>query len=167
MKNAKGKMKNKRFCNLHFSLCNVHQKGFSLLELVAVLLIVAVAADIAVPSIDRAMRKREVKRSALGLAAVARDLRRQAVYDGVPLRLTVSPSENGYHASGKPPVHLSDALRISRVEGGEPIDNRLRQFVFFPNGSILDGMIELSDRDGISYAISFDPLAGRVAVTQQ
>ena len=167
MKNAKCKKKNKRFCNLHFSLCNVHQKGFSLIELIAVMLLIALAAAIAVPSIDRAMRKREVKRSALGLAAVARSLRRQAVYEGVPLRLTVSPLENGYHASGKPPVYLSHELRISRVEGGEPIDHRLRQFVFFPNGSILDGTIELSDRDGVSYAISFDPLAGRVVVTQQ
>jgi general secretion pathway protein H len=160
-------MKNERFCTFHFELCILSKRGFSLIELIAVMLLIALAAAIAVPAIDRAMRKREVKQSALGLAAVARDLRRQAVYGGVPLRLTVSPSENGYHASGKPPVYLSQELRISRVEGGEPIDNRLRQFVFFPNGSILDGMIELSDREGISYVISFDPLAGRVVVTHQ
>ena len=160
-------MKSEKVCILHFAFCNARQRGFSLIELIAVMLLIALAAAIAVPSIDRAMRKREVKRSALGLAAVARDLRRQAVYGGVPLRLTVSPSENGYHASGKPPVHLSDELRISRVEGGEPVDHNLRQFVFFPNGSILDGMIELSDREGISYMISFDPLAGRVVVTHQ
>ncbi|OGQ82603.1 MAG: hypothetical protein A3F90_13945 [Deltaproteobacteria bacterium RIFCSPLOWO2_12_FULL_60_19] len=158
MQNANCKMQTATFCN---------QRGFSLIELIAVMLLIALAAAIAVPAIDRAMKKREVKQSALGLAAVARDLRRQAVYGGVPLRLTVSPSENGYHASGKPPVYLSQELRISRVEGGEPIDNRLRQFVFFPNGSILDGTIELSDRDGISYVISFDPLAGRVVVTHQ
>ena len=160
-------MKNERFCNLQFAFCNARQRAFSLIELIAVMLLIALAAAITVPSIDRAMRKRAVKQSALGLAAVARDLRRQAVYEGVPLRLTVSPAENGYHASGKPPVYLSQELRISRVEGGEPIDNRLRQFVFFPNGSILDGMIELSDRNGISYVISFDPLAGRVVVTHQ
>ena len=158
MQNANCKMQTATFCN---------QRGFSLIELIAVMLLIALAAAIAVPAIDRAMKKREVKQSALGLAAVARDLRRQAVYGGVPLRLTVSPSENGYHASGKPPVYLSQELKISRVEGGEPIDNRLRQFVFFPNGSILDGTIELSDRDGISYVISFDPLAGRVVVTHQ
>ena len=167
MKNAKCKMKNEEFCNLHFTLCNARQRGFSLIELMAVLLLIALAAAIVVPSIDRALRKREVKQSALGLAAVARDLRRQAVNGGLPMRLTVSPSENGYRASGKPPVYLSHELRISRVEGGEPIDNRLRQFVFFPNGSILDGTIELSDREGTSYVISFDPLAGRVVVTHQ
>ncbi len=160
-------MKTEKFRNLHFALCNAPQRGFSLIELIAVMLLIALAAAIAVPAMDRAMRKREVKQSALGLAAVARDLRRQAINGGLPMRLTVSPSENGYHASGKPPVYLSHELRISRVEGGEPIDNRLRQFVFFPNGSILDGMIELSDRDGASYTISFDPLAGRVVVTQQ
>ena len=46
-------------------------QGFSLLELILVLLLLGLSSLIVLPTIDTGLREREVRRSALGLAAVA------------------------------------------------------------------------------------------------
>ena len=142
-------------------------QGFTLIELLAVLLLISLASLIALPSLDKGLRKREARQSVLQLAAVARDLRRRAIDDGALKRLTFSPRENSYLASGAEIIRLPDAVKITAVGGGEPIGNQMTQFIFFPNGSILGGAIELSGREGPAYVIRFEPLVGRVVVTRQ
>ena len=142
-------------------------RGFTLLELVVVLLIIGVASMLTIPSFDRGIKKRQARQSVLALAAVARDLRRRAIDEGKLKQLTVSPSEESYLASGADIIHLPETVQITGVVGGEPIGDRLTQFVFFPNGSILGGAIELSDRHGSVYRVRLESLVGRVVVTQQ
>jgi len=143
------------------------RRGFSLLELLVVLSLIGVAAVIALPSLENGIRKRQVRQSVLSLAAVARDLRRRAIDQGTLKQLVLSPREDSYLASDAEIVRLPEAVKITGVAGGAPMGKRLTQFVFFPNGSILGGAIELSDRKGATYLIRFEPLVGRVVVTQQ
>jgi len=142
-------------------------RGFSLVELLAVVLLLGLASLIAVPSIDQGLRRREVKRSVLELAATARELRRRAIYEGSLQRLTLSPRENSYRAASAEIIQLPAEIRITAVVGGEPLGDQMRQFVFFPNGSILGGAIELSGREGFGYVVRLDPLLGRVVVIRQ
>ena len=142
-------------------------RGFSLIELLAVILLVGLASLIALPSIDKGLKRREARQSVLELAAVARDLRRRAIYEGTLKRLVFSPRENSYLASGAEVVHLPGEIRIASVSGGEPIGDQLRQFTFFPNGSILGGEIELLGGEGSAYVVRLEPLLGRVVVTRQ
>lgn len=103
----------------------------------------------------------------MGLAAVARDLRSKAIYEGTFQRLILAPSENAYHVLQGEKVRLSSAIKISAVEGGEPVGEGMRQFYFFPNGVMLAGEIRISGREGYaSYVIRFDPLSGKVAVVK-
>jgi general secretion pathway protein H len=143
------------------------ERGFTLLELVVVLLLVGLASAIALPSIDRGIKRREARQSVLALAAVARDLRRRAIDEGKLKQLTVEPARGRYLASGGEIVDLPEAIQMTGVAGGEPIGNQLTQFVFFPNGSILGGAVELSDRMGAIYLVRLDSLVGRVVVTRQ
>ncbi len=143
------------------------RQGFTLLELIIVLVIVGVATAIVLPSIDRGLKKRQAKQSVLTLAAVARDLRRRAIDQGKLKSLTVEPRANSYLASGGNIVRLPDTVQITGTTGGEPIGERLTQFVFFPNGSLLGGEIALSDRHGSAYVVRMEAMVGRVVVIRQ
>ncbi len=140
-------------------------QGFSLLELLLVLLLLGVSSLIVLPTIDNGLREREVRRSALGLAAVARELRSRAVYEGIPQRLVLNVVDNSYLVARDREVHLPSAVRFSQVEGGETLERSVRQFIFFPNGSSLGGEIGLSGgRNATSYSVRLEPLSGKVDV---
>ena len=158
-------MKKAKFYTFRFELCILTKKGFSLLELLVVLLILSLASFIVLPALDRGLREREVKQSALGLAAVARALRSKAVYENSLERLIFDLQENSYQALRGEKILLSSDIKIVGIEGGEPVGEGLRQFLFFPNGSLLAGEIGISGREGSpAYLVHFDPLTGRVAV---
>jgi general secretion pathway protein H len=144
-----------------------HPHGFTLVELVIVLLILGIASVIAVPALDHAVKKRQTRQSVLGLAATARDLRRRAIDQGTLKRLVVEPRTNSYLASDGDIVHLPETVAITAASGGEPIGQRLTQYVFFPNGSLLGGEIELTDASGIGYVVRMEAMAGRVVVIRQ
>lgn len=139
-------------------------RGFSLLELLVVLLLLALSSALVLPAIDRGLKERELKQSALELAAVARDLRRRAVYENSVQHLTFSLPESSYEVFDGNKVVLSPDLKITRMEGGEPIGDGLRQFLFFPNGSILGGEIGISGHGRSGYIIRLEPLTGKVIV---
>ena len=71
-------------------------KGFSLLELLVVLMLIGLSSLLVLPAMDRRLGQLEVRKSALKLAAVARDLRSKAIYQGSLQRLILRPSENSY-----------------------------------------------------------------------
>ncbi len=144
------------------------KNGFSLLELLAVLLILSLASFIVLPSIEKGLREREVRQSVLRLAAVARDLRSRAVYENNLQRLIFNPQENSYQTLRGKKILLPSDIKITDIEGGEPIGEGLRQFLFFPNGSLLGGEIGISGREGSpAYLVRLDPLSGRVVVGRQ
>jgi general secretion pathway protein H len=140
-------------------------QGFSLLELILVLLLLGLSSLIVLPSIDNGLRQREVRRSALGLAAVARELRSRAVYQGIPQRLVLNVVDQSYLVPPDREVHLPSAVKFFQVDGGETFEKSLRQFIFFPNGSSLGGEIGLSGgRNATAYVVRLEPLSGKVDV---
>lgn len=116
------------------------------------------------PAVDRGLKERELKRSALELAAVARDLRRRAVYENSVQRLIFNLSESSYEAFEGNKVILSSDIKITRMEGGEPVGDGLRQFLFFPNGTIFGGEVGISGHGRPGYIIRLEPLTGKVVV---
>mgnify|MGYP002401850087 FL=1 len=140
-------------------------RGFSLLELMLVLLLLGVSSLIVLPTIDNGLREREVRRSALGLAAVARELRSRAVFEGIPQRLVLNVVDSSYLVARDREVHLPSDVKFSQVEGGETLESSLRLFIFFPNGSSLGGKIGLSGvGNATKYSVRLEPLSGKVDV---
>jgi len=140
------------------------KRGFSLLELLVVLLLIGLSSAIVLPSIERGLKERELKDATLKLAATARNLRSRAIYENHLQRLILDQRDNSYQAFQGKKIFLSSEVRIMGIAGGEPMGDGLKQFLFFPNGSVLGGEIGLSSREGSVYAIQLDPLLGRVAV---
>lgn len=130
-----------------------------------VLLLMGIASVVVLPNLDRGLRERDVKRSALGLAAAARSLRSRALDEGMPQQLVLNLEQNNYRAAHEGEVQLPSEVRFAEVVGGEVVDGAARQFVFFPNGSSHGGSIALSSVGGaVSYSIRLEPLTGKVQV---
>jgi len=142
-------------------------RGFTLIELVLVLVVMGISMAIVVPNIGRRLQEREVRSSALSLAAVARDLRSRALLDGIAQQLIVSMPHNTYLVPTKREIHLPQDIRIASIDGGEAVERDTRRFYFFPNGSSLGGEIVVADSaNSISYHIRMEPLTGKIEVAR-
>jgi general secretion pathway protein H len=141
-------------------------RGFSLIELVLVLLLLGVSLAIVVPNIDKGLTDREVRVSALGIAAVARDLRSRALFDGVPQELLLNLPQNSYLVAQSREVHLPPDVKFVSVDGGETMDRDIKRFYFFPNGSTVGGAIVLAGEKSVSYLVRLEPLTGKVEVSR-
>src|SRR4029453_3530134 len=104
-------------------------QGFSLLELILVLLLLGLSSLIVLPTIDTGLSEREVRRSALGLAAVARELRSRALYEGIPQRLVLNVVDNSYLVARDREVHLPSVANFSQSEGGAPPEKRAAHYL--------------------------------------
>jgi general secretion pathway protein H len=141
-----------------------NSRGFSLLELVLVLMVLGLSGLIVLPNVEKGLRDRDLRRSALALAAAARQLRSQALRQGLPQRLVLNMSESSYRVA-RNEVHFPASIKIDAVAGAEVLDDGSRQFLFFPNGSTFGGRIDLSSgADSTSYSIRLHPLTGTVDV---
>jgi type IV fimbrial biogenesis protein FimU len=139
--------------------------GFSLIELILVLVLLGVSSLIVIPNVNRGMRAQQLRKTALELAAVARDLRSRALYGGIPQQLVLDAEENRYVVARDREIHLPPNVRFAEIEGGETLGRRSRRFLFFPNGSALPGRVGLALGDSSpGYSIRFEPLTGRVEV---
>ena len=135
--------------------------GFSLIELMLVLVLLGISSMITVPLVEKGIKNREARQAAIGLAAAARQLSDLARTEGFPRQLTLNLAGNSYLAARDHEIQLSGNLKFVSVEGGETTERDVRQFLFFPNGSNIGGMIRLGS-DTTSYAIRLHPLTGRV-----
>ena len=142
-------------------------RGFSLLELVLVLAVMGMSMAIVVPNLGRRLQEREVRSSALSLAALARDLRSRALLDGVAQQLIVSMAHNTYRVPKQSEIHLPQDVRIAAIEGGEAVERDTKRFYFFPNGSTLGGEIVVADSaSSIAYSIRMEALTGKIEVAR-
>jgi hypothetical protein len=131
-----------------------------------VLLLIGVSMVIVLPNIDKGLNDREVRVSALGLAAVARDLRSRALFDGVPQELVLNLPQNSYLVAQSREVQLPQDVKFVSVDGGQTVDRDIRRFYFFPNGSSLGGEIVLAGEKSVSYLIRLEALTGKVEVSR-
>jgi general secretion pathway protein H len=142
-----------------------NNRGFSLLELMLVLVLIGVGTAMVLPSIDRGLKNREARHAALGFAAAARELGSRARSEGVPQSLVIDAIHNRYVASRSQEILLPPNLTIAAVEGGEVMENGLRRFSFYPNGASFGGRVDFSTgAKGVRYSVRFQPLTGQVEV---
>jgi len=137
-----------------------------LIELVVVLVIVGIAAAFVLPSLDKGFDTLQIRRAALGVAAVARSLRTRSMKEQRPFRLVVSSDDSSYWVFGEARVLFPEGVRVS-LDGGEPVRQGVRQFIFFPNGRMMSGQILVSgETQGGAYAVRLDTISGKVQVVR-
>jgi general secretion pathway protein H len=144
------------------------RQGFTLIEMVVVLLIIAIGITLAVPLIEGGFDAREVRRAARQIAATMVHCRVEAMSRSAPQGMVINPHRNTVATTdwGRWVV-LTDRAVIERLEGGAEVGDGARQILFFPNGSTSGADVVVAsrrDRTSNRLRIRLDPLIGRVEV---
>jgi general secretion pathway protein H len=146
-------------------------RGFTLIEMTVVLVIIAIGSLLAVPMMLSGLDAREVRRAARQIASTMHFCRGEAVALGLPQELVIDPLRNSIHTTdwGRWAV-LTDRAVIERIEGGVPLGDGLVQIQFFPNGSTSGAEVVLARRKNRleeRLVVRLDPLLGSVRVEDE
>jgi general secretion pathway protein H len=140
--------------------------GFTLLELLAVLLILGLVAAVVVPSLGGGAAV-EVKSAARSLAAALRQTRNRALNDNRSATLALDVAKREFRLPGEQRTHrLPERVHIVLFTArSEQLSEQGGAIRFFPDGSSTGGRITLSI-DSLRYLVNVDWLTGRVKVME-
>ena len=138
------------------------ERGFTLIELVVVLALLALAYGLAAPALTRAVAGGELRGAARELALALNQARSGAVVGGVPWRFTVDGLAGNY-GTGLSRHAIPFGMTISAaVPEALRATAHVAAIDFFPEGSSTGGRVTLTTREGVRAAVSVDWLTGRV-----
>ena len=139
--------------------------GFTLLELIAVLVIVALAATLAFPMADRSRRGLAVRTAAIDLASALKTARAEAVRGNAERRVVIDLNTRQFVADGLPRPHtLPREVSVAYdVPVGEQASNGVASIRFRPDGSSSGGKISLAGQRQ-SASVTVDWLTGRTRI---
>jgi general secretion pathway protein H len=118
--------------------------GFTLLEMLAVILLIGIAVAAVSVSVTQGLASARVRAASSELAGALRATRAQAIVRGKEQNFDVDTSANSYRSVRQKDVRLPKGLRVSitSAQADQPNDHtgRIR---FFPDGSSTGGRITL------------------------
>lgn len=141
-------------------------RGFTLIEMMVVLVIMALILVIVPPFLPNVMASTHVKSAARELAASLKHARTQAIDHQQETTLIVNVDERNYTLNKKTktltlPIDASLSLITAKSEQLSENEGQVR---FFPDGSSTGGQIKLAYKDQ-EYFIDVHWLTGRVKIT--
>ena len=147
------------------------EAGFTFLEILLVVGIIAVAATLVAPAIDSGLRAREVRSAVRGVAATLRTMQSDAVISGRIQHLVIDPRENQLRIEDRDAsFSLGSSTTMSRIQGGEVGPAGVVRVNFYPNGSTSGLDVVIDDRESpadTGFLISLDPLIGLVTIQDE
>jgi len=138
-------------------------EGFTLIELMVVLFIMAIVSAISAPSVGRGMEGLRVRSEVQGIVAFLRHGRQQAITKVHSYTVTFNSVAHAFSLTEED----SDTVQSSR-----PVSSSIRivadqlSIVFSPQGFSTGGSLLLEGAGGRSYRITVHPLTGRVTSTR-
>lgn len=146
-------------------------RGFTLIEIIVAMVIVAMAMALVAPAIDSGLRAREVRSAVRSVSGTFKSLQTEAIRTGRSQSVLISVEENAMEVEGHDRViELGDAVALRAMQGGEYGPAGLSRVRFHPNGSTSGVALLVGDRENpaeLGYVISVDPLVGHVSVLDE
>jgi general secretion pathway protein H len=139
--------------------------GFTLLEMILVLVIAGLVLAVTPPLLSAAMPGLQLKGTARELAAGLRYARDRAVTSGVSSTLSVDLDKHRFRVSGRNRrFELPDGLEYRLVTAQQELTgDRSGAIRFFPDGSSTGGRLTVSHKDR-KLEVDVDWLTGRVRI---
>jgi len=146
----------------------VGQHGFTLLELLVVLVIAVLLVAVVPPLISGMSGATELRSAARQLAAGLRFARNEAVTRQREAVLTLDLSKHRFAVNGDPrEIALPESLSLHLYTAqSELLDQATGNIRFFPDGSSTGGAVTVSGPK-LAYRINVDWLTGAIAIVEQ
>ena len=142
----------------------MNSAGFTLLELLLVLVIMALTVGVVGAKFSSALEGVRWKRSAWELVGVMRSSRGLAVTEGRVIDFSVNPQTRQYQWSDEPPRDWPAGISLDLQTGNwTPPDGALEAIYFYPDGSSSGGSVAvISPRGDIMISVNW--LTGGVSI---
>jgi general secretion pathway protein H len=140
------------------------QRAFTLLEMLAVILLIGIAAAAVSVSVSQGLASARVRAASVELAAALRATRAQAIVQGKQQTFDLDLRDASYRAAGGKQVALPKGMRLSITSAREDQpDRHTGRIRFFPDGSSTGGHIVLQ-RGARHWRVNVAWLTGAVSV---
>lgn len=145
-----------------------HQPGFTLLELLVVMVILSLLLTTVPPLLSRAIPGTELRGAARELVAGLREARGQAIASGRDVALVLDLEGRWFQVEGaarKRQLPSAIALRLTTAESETEEEGNRGRIRFYPDGSASGGRVTLA-REGQTRVVEVDWLTGRVTLDE-
>lgn len=141
--------------------------GFTLLELILVLVVAAIAAAVAVPNLQPAMANAQLKAATQDVASALRHTRGEALSRGREAEFVLNVNRHFYRVAGRhKPYALSDSVKLSLFTADFLMSEGQGSIVFYPDGSSSGGRVTLKGA-GKTRLVDVNWLTGAVVVREE
>ena len=139
-----------------------HQQGFTLLEMIVVLLIIATMATLLGTSVVGRLDSVKVATAARDLTAALRYTRSQAILHREEKFVEVDLKNKTYLAPGRGPVELPKTMELKLLTArSEVTDNKVGRIRFFSDGGSTGGRVTLIS-GGREWKVNVSWLTGEI-----
>lgn len=140
--------------------------GFTLLEVLVVLVIIAMATTLAAMTLGGGLDGMRLRSSSKEIAAQLRYTRTQAIATGQPQRFTIDPRGHRWQGAGNRHGKIPPSLGVDFI-GAREVQPRAGEggILFFPDGASTGGRVQLSVKRAV-WRVDVSWLTGEVTLAR-
>jgi len=140
----------------------IEAAGFTLIELIVVVVLIGICVSIATMSISKGMTGAKIQAASRDMVAALRYTRGQAIVKGKETTFDLDLANNRYTAPGRSPVQLPKTMKLNLYTAAqEQTGENSGSIRFFPDGASTGGHISVL-MDRIEWRINVDWLTGAI-----
>ncbi len=144
----------------------VRQRGFSLLELIAVIVLIAIVITVASVNASKSLGSARTRAVSRDLVAALRYTRGQAIVHGEQRTFDVDLEHMRYQAPGRESVAFPDGIEVRVLTAANEVSpDRVARVRFFPDGSSSGGRLSVVAGDR-QWRVNIEWLTGEVALDE-